>query len=392
MSWTPSASSGSSALAGYSVTGGNGCNAGPGDSSCVVSGLLNSTPYSFTVTAANAEGATATSGASNSVTHLAACTFNGSMVPSGGSVTAFAQSAVPSGGVCQQQTRWCLDGVLSGSYAHASCQVAPGAPTGVQAVPVGGGQVTVTWQAPADAGSDITGYVVTAQPGGLTCTPTPATATTCIFTGLDPNQTYSFSVQANNSAGGSASSAPSNPVTPLANPKAFSAPSPTNTGTVQVQLTSGGGAACAFEHVQLLAAANANPAPPVHVQFPHGLLDFVLAGCDATDVTLTITYPTALPQGVAYWKPQGGTWGPYGGATVAAGAATATLVLKDGGQGDDDGQANGRIVDPGGVGVMAGPGGSAAAIPTLSQWGLVLLAGLLTLLGQGLWGKRQWQA
>jgi len=263
---------------------------------------------------------------------------------------------------------------------------APGAPTNVKATPTGPTQATVSWTPPANDGGGITLYTVRVLvhgvPSGQTCTATPPD-THCTVTGLVPGTTYTFAVEASNGAGGAASPVLSNPATPLADARVFSAPSPTSTGTVQVQLTSGGGAACAFEHVQLLSVSGANPVPPANVQFPHGLLDFVLAGCDATDVTLTITYPTALPQGVAYWKPQGGTWSPYGGATAAAGATTATLVLKDGGQGDDDGQANGRIVDPGGVGVMAaaGPGGSAAAIPTLSQWALVLLAGLMALLG-----------
>jgi hypothetical protein len=48
---------------------------------------------------------------------------------------------------------------------------------------------------------------------------------------------------------------------------------------------------------------------------------------------------------------------------------------------------NGRIVDPGGVSVLATPGpGGAAAIPALSPWGLAALAAALGLLG---WRRRQ---
>ncbi len=136
--------------------------------------------------------------------------------------------------------------------------------------------------------------------------------------------------------------------------KVFSAPSPTNTGLVSVAVTSGGGAACAFERVQLLPAARATSAPSANLRFPHGLLDFALNGCDATPVTLTITYPQALPQGVQYWKLRNGTWAAYGQAVMAAGATTATLTLQDGGMGDDDGvpTPDGRIVDPGQVAVL----------------------------------------
>jgi len=259
--------------------------------------------------------------------------------------------------------------------------VTPGAPMDAKAIP-GNALATVSWTAPTDTGGGITQYTVTA-PGTVGCT-AATNATSCTVPGLTNGQTYTFSVRAENSAGQSAP-ALTNPVTPLADAKVFLAPSPTGTGTVQVQLTSGGGATCAFEHVQLQQTSSASPVPPANVQFPHGLLDFVLAGCNQTDVTLTVTYPTALPQGVQYWKPQGGTWAPYtyGGSAAGANTATATLVLKDGGAGDDDLQANGRIVDPGGAGVLmmaAGPGG-AAAIPTLSQWGLVLLAALVGWLG-----------
>lgn len=432
VSWTPSASSGSSALMGYTVNGGSGCTAGPGDSSCVVSGLVDGTAYTFTVRAANAEGATATSSVSNSVTPMASCTFNGMPVLHGGSVTAFAQSSVPFGSTCQQQTRTCSNGALSGSYTyatcsvsaaasctfnggavthgqsitaylnaaepaggscaaesrscfngtlsgshtHATCRVAPGAPTGVRAVPIGSGQVTVTWQAPADAGSGITGYLVTAQPGGQTCSPSPTTTTDCTLAGLNDGQTYTFTVQAfSGSAGGDASPTPSNPATPLANSKQFSAASPTGTGTVGVAVA-GGGATCAFESVQLLSAASAGA--PATRSFTHGVLDFVLHACDAMPVTVTITYPPGTPlQGAQYWKRQGGAWGPF---AATLGANTAVLTLTDGGAGDDDGVAvpNGRIVDPGGVSVLAGPGpGGATAIPTLNEWGLALLVTLL---------------
>ena len=219
--------------------------------------------------------------------------------------------------------------------------------------------------------------MVTAQPGGQTCTPVPSTTTACTFTGLNPNQTYTFTVQASNGAGSATSPAPSNPVTPLANSKAFSATSPTGSGTVAVAV-SGGGGTCAFESVRLLSAGSVGV--PADRNFPHGVLDFALNGCDTSAVTVDITYPSTLPQGAQYWKRQGGgTWGTFAGAALAA--TTATLTLVDGGPGDDDGVQNGRIVDPGGVAVLAAPGpGGAEAIPTLGEWGLALLAVLLGLL------------
>ena len=51
---------------------------------------------------------------------------------------------------------------------------APGAPTGVTAV-AGNASATVSWTAPANGGATITGYTVTASPGGATATTTGAT-------------------------------------------------------------------------------------------------------------------------------------------------------------------------------------------------------------------------
>jgi len=93
---------------------------------------------------------------------------------------------------------------------------APEPPTGVSATP-GNGEATVTWTAPADGGSPITGYTVTSAPGGFTCT----TATTsCVVTGLTNGTAYTFTVVAQNSAGASSASAASTPATPRTVPDA----------------------------------------------------------------------------------------------------------------------------------------------------------------------------
>ena len=59
---------------------------------------------------------------------------------------------------------------------------------------------------------------------------------------------------------------------------------------------------------------------------------------------------------------------------------TAVFTITDGGLGDDDLAADGDIVDQGGPGVP-GAGDGATGIPTLSEWGLLLFAALLGLLG-----------
>lgn len=91
----------------------------------------------------------------------------------------------------------------------------PGTPTGVNAT-TGSGQATVEWTAPASTGgSPITGYVVTASPGGQTCTWTGGPLS-CVVTGLTDGVAYTFSVVAVNAVGRGAGSTPTAPVTPTA--------------------------------------------------------------------------------------------------------------------------------------------------------------------------------
>jgi peptidoglycan/xylan/chitin deacetylase (PgdA/CDA1 family) len=86
---------------------------------------------------------------------------------------------------------------------------APGTPTGAP----GDSRVSVSWTAPSsDGGSPITGYTVTASPGGATCSTTGALS--CMVTGLTNGTAYTFTVKATNSVGTGPASSPSAPVTP----------------------------------------------------------------------------------------------------------------------------------------------------------------------------------
>jgi hypothetical protein len=84
----------------------------------------------------------------------------------------------------------------------------PAAPTAT----AGDKRATVSFVAPANGGAAISGYTVTASPGGATAT---GTASPITVTGLTNGTTYTFTVKATNRVGTSAASPPSNAVKPL---------------------------------------------------------------------------------------------------------------------------------------------------------------------------------
>jgi hypothetical protein len=92
----------------------------------------------------------------------------------------------------------------------------PPSPPRDVAATAGDASATITWQAPASTGSyPVTDYEVTSSPGGRTCL---VSATTCRITDLTNGTSYTFTARALSGAGWSAASAPSNAVTPRAEP------------------------------------------------------------------------------------------------------------------------------------------------------------------------------
>ncbi|MCW2837500.1 MAG: fibronectin type protein, partial [Marmoricola sp.] len=156
---------GGAPVTGYTVTSATGAHTATCASSpCPVPGLENGTSYTFTVRASNVAGDSTESEPS--------------------------QSVVPAG--------------------------VPGVPTEVSAEH-GNGSATVSFTAPADNGSPVSGYTITTLPGGAT---TSCEASPCTVTGLTNGAAYTFAVHAENGLGSGADSDATQPVTPATVPDA----------------------------------------------------------------------------------------------------------------------------------------------------------------------------
>ena len=119
----------------------------------------------------------------------AACLFNGKTISSGSAVTAFQNSSVAYGANCVSENRLCTNGVLSGSYNFEACS--PGAPASClfngQTV-AHGGQVTAFVASSVAYGQSCQSEIRTCNNGVLSGSATyascaPAAAASCLFNG-----------------------------------------------------------------------------------------------------------------------------------------------------------------------------------------------------------------
>ena len=110
------------------------------------------------------------------------------------------------------------------------------------------------------------------------------------------------------------------------------------------------------------------PGAPTNTTFPYGLLDFSLSG-SASTATVTVTYSQNLPSGATFYKVNGAAYSSYP-ASVAVNSVTFTLTDNDAWDGNS---APGVIRDPSGLGFASSP----TSIPTLSEWGTILLSCLM---------------
>ncbi len=255
--WDEPLDDGGTPITGYTVTStpaSAGCSTA--GLSCTVSGLSNGTPYTFTVTATNAAGTSGPSAPSSAVTPAGqpdipapptgtagngqislswvAPNANGSPItgynvriatdaggtyvdPAGtcgnaSTVNSTATTCVASG-LTNGQTYFFRVAAINavGGYDDLSAPSdgitpagPPSAPTITAVTALNNNAVQIDWSYGAANGADVTGVVVTASPGGATCTDA---GTSCTISGLTNGQSYTFT--AVTEASDQADSAPS---------------------------------------------------------------------------------------------------------------------------------------------------------------------------------------
>jgi len=257
VTWQPPAATGGAPVTSYTVTAspGGGTAEVVDTTTAVVGNLANGTAYTFTVKANNVAGAGPASTPSAAVTPkpptppgspqsvTATRRFGGVIVrwsrpaadgglpltgytvraqPGGATVTvdpATAQADLAlTNGTAYQFTVTATNAKGAGPASAPTPAVTPGVtvPDAPRDVAAGstGDTVAITWTAPVyDGGQAVSGYTVTASPGGRTVT-VAGGVTEAEVTGLTAGTEYTFVVVARNASGAGPASTPSKPTSP----------------------------------------------------------------------------------------------------------------------------------------------------------------------------------
>ena len=233
VTWDDGVAGNGSAITAYTATatpGGKTCSVSSG-TTCTVTGLVNNTKYSISVTATNGIGAGAAStavsvtpvGPPGVVTGLVAATQKNALDVSwvqavgDGVETTYTATATPGGATCTSTaivtTKCTITGLINGTeytvsvvgtntYGAGIATAATGLADGAPDVPassmsvVGSKSVTIAW--PAITTSIGVTYVVTSSPGNLTCS---STETSCVVTGLKNGVNYTFTITTKTATG-----------------------------------------------------------------------------------------------------------------------------------------------------------------------------------------------
>jgi Fibronectin type III domain len=184
-------------------------------------------------------------------------------------------------GVYQVTAAQPASGLNPGAVGLISIQVGdqpPGPPTSPAATSTNYGAATVTWAPPSDTGGGtITGYTITAQPGGAAYA-VPGTVTSDAVDGLTPDASYTFTVTAATDGG-------------------TSLPSPA-TDPVEISNVGGSGGDWTVAEAPLPPGASSNPSPDLGA----------IACSSASDCVAVGTYQTPANQQGLLVTGSGSSW------------------------------------------------------------------------------------
>lgn len=265
LSWTPPVNNGAE-ITGYTVTSNNGYTKECATTTCTLDGLTNNVTYTFTVVATNEVGDSKPSVASEEarpdekpdpptapelkfgdesleITWVNATYSDRSPIEN----VNLEISPAPASGATQKVgvtgNRIVWEGLTNGTAYKVRVQAVnlapdpsdwgawstteiparapevPAAPNASRATTsVNGGVIGVTWTPPANNGDAVSTYYLQVLKEGAVVASDQTAGTSFSFTGLDPAASYTFTVDAENKAGRSGYSAPSNAVIPYGKP------------------------------------------------------------------------------------------------------------------------------------------------------------------------------
>jgi hypothetical protein len=209
----------------------------------------------------------------------------------------------------------------------------------------------------------LTQHYLTMQSGtGGTVTPTSGWYNAGAQVQIEANSTSGYVFTSWTGSGSGSNSSTDNPAQVTVNapitetasyaPANQSVQSSTDRGLIAVQSSQS-----SISGLTAIAENTLSTSGKPNLQFPYGFIHFTVNNLTpGASVTVTITYPASVPTNAQYWKHTSGGWVNMTSEMGSNnGDSAITLTLTDGGAGDQDGTANGIIVDDGGIALPPTP-------------------------------------
>ncbi|QPS09542.1 IPTL-CTERM sorting domain-containing protein [Delftia acidovorans] len=127
---------------------------------------------------------------------------------------------------------------------------------------------------------------------------------------------------------------------------------------------------------------------PEAYSYPFAAVDFAADQCQpGSNLTVTLTYPSQVPQGATMMKWDGAAWQTFVPDSINNNQVTYTVA--DNGPLDTN-KTSGLFADPAILAApLVAPSAASKAIPTLSEWGLIFMSAILAMLGLARIRRRQ---